>query len=67
MGLLKVKRNLNENTCLGAVKDGNKYRKIHLLKNELILTEFDDYTKIIGIQRLNRKGGANNEETYSII
>lgn len=53
---LKVKRNLNENTCLGAVRAGNRYCKIHLSKNELILTEFDDYTKILGIQRLNRKG-----------
>ena len=55
MRLLKVKRNLNEKTCLGAVKDGGSYKKIHLSKNELILTDFDDYTKILGIQRLKRK------------
>ena len=49
---LAIKRELNENTRKQGVVIGEEVYSLHITDNEVIITDFQDYTKIYEIQSL---------------
>ncbi len=49
---LAIKRELNENTRKQGVVIGGEVYSLHITNDEMIITDFSDYTKIYEIQSL---------------